>query len=325
MSAFRAQLRWLSTGAEINPFARWNPLRPMVNWYYAQLMDRYMDRELEHRFEEYQKNLGIEGAREGKSRPVVDLALDEYLREKSGSDAARTMDPVFKKSAISQMKIFILAGHDTSSSTICYIFHLLSKNPLALRRVRTEYDDVFGTDLSATQDKITENPHTLNQLPFTVAVIKEAMRLFPAASTIRFGEPGFSLTEDGRQYPAGGFILWSLHHAMHREPLYWPRPNDFVPERWLVPKGDPLYPVKGAWRPFEFGPRNCIGQELSMLEIKIVMVMTLREFNIKSCYEEWDQVRSERRTRTVDGERAYQVLHGRPADGFPCRITVAPR
>ena len=288
-------------------------------------MNRYMRRELEHRFAEYQKIIGTGEAREDRSRPVVDLALDEYLRGKSGSDAARTMDPIFKESAISQMKIFILAGHDTSSSTICYIFHLLSKHPLALHRVRAEHDDLFGTDLSSIQDKITENPHTLNQLPFTVAVIKEAMRLFPAASTIRCGEPGFSLTEDGRQYPADGFILWSLHHAMHREPLYWPQPDDFIPERWLVPKDDPLHPVKGAWRPFEFGPRNCIGQELSMLEIKVVMVMTLREFDIKSSYEEWDQVRSEQRSRTVDGERAYQVLHGRPADGFPCRITVAPR
>ena len=309
----------------MNPFTRWNALRPFVNWYYSQLMDRYMGRELEHRFAIYKEIRETGGASDGRSRPVIDLALDEYLKGTARSDTSLPMDPVFKKSAISQMKIFILAGHDTSSSSICYIYHLLSTNPGALQKVRAEHDKIFGTDLIETENKIIQNPHTLNQLPFTVAVIKETMRLFPAASTIRFGEPGFSLAEDGHQYPGDGFILWSLHYTMHREPRYWPQPDTFIPERWLVPKDDPLYPVKGAWRPFEFGPRNCIGQELSMLEIKIVMVMTLREFNIKSSYKEWDQARGQQGTKSVNGERAYQVLHGRPADGFPCKITLASR
>ena len=282
-----------------------------------------MGRELERRFASHQEIREIGG----RSKTIVDLALDKYLEEQPGSKETRSMDTIFKKIATSQMKVFMLAGHDTTSSTLCHVFHLLSGNPSTLQRVRAEHDDVFGTNFGETYSTIIENPHVLNQLPFTVAVIKEAMRLFPAASSTRSGEPGFSLVEDGRQYPTDGCIVWSMHQAIHREPLYWPQPDAFIPERFLVGKDDPLYPVKGAWRAFEFGPRNCIGQELAMLELKLVMVMTLRKFDIKSSYDEWDQVRGKTGPRTVGGERAYQVLDGttRPADGFPCRVTVASR
>lgn len=169
--------------------------------------------------------------------------------------------------------------------------------------------------------------HALNQLPFTLAVIREALRLFPTAPSTREGEPGFSLIEDGCQYPTEGFTVWCIHQAIHREPLYWPQPDAFIPERWLVSEGSPLHPIKGAWRPFEWGPRNCIGQELALLELKIVMVMTLREFNIMAAYDEWDLVKERTGLRTVIKERAYQALKGttRPADGFPCKIATASR
>lgn len=311
----------------MNLFVRWNPFRPFFQWYYIRLMNRYMSRQLENRFAAHQDLDDTVGARDGGFRTVVDLALDKYLEEQPGSKAIRSMDVEFKRFAISQMKVFILAGHDTTSATLCYIFYSLSRNPLALQRVRAEHDEVFGSDLTQINATITANPHYLNQLPFTLAVIKETLRLFPAASSTREGELGFSLTQDGHQYPIEGFTVWCTHQAMHREPLFWPQPDSFIPERWLVSDGDPLRSMKGAWRPFEWGPRNCIGQELAFLELKLVMVMTLREFNITASYDAWDQIQGKNEPRTVNKERSYQVLRGttRPADGFPCRVKVAAR
>ena len=284
-----------------------------------------MGRELENRFAAHKETEESGKAKGGKSKTVVDLALDKYLEDQPESTMTQGMDATFKSFAINQMKVFILAGHDTTSSTLCYIYHLLSNSPSALAQVRAEHESVFGSDLSQTPSILEKNPHTLNQIPFTVAVIKEAIRLFPAGSSTRKGEPGFSLEEGGQYYPTEGCIVWSLHQAIHREPLYWPQPDAFIPERWLVPTADPLHPIKGAWRGFEFGPRNCIGQELAMLEMKLVMVMTLREFNMISSYEEWDRSHGKPGPRTVSGERAYQVLDGttRPADGFPCRVSLA--
>ena len=290
-------------------------------------MNRYMGRQLERCFTVHRDRIDTVGDRNDGYRTVVDLALARYLEEQPGSKAAPSMNADFKGFAISQMKVFMLAGHDTTSSTLCYIYHTLSRSPLALQRVRVEHDDIFGSDLTQTKVAMTANPYAFNQLPFTLAVIKETLRLFPPASASREGEPGFLLTSDGLQYPTEGSTVWCSHQALHREPLYWPQPDSFIPERWLVSDSDPLHPMKGAWRPFEWGPRNCIGQELALLELKIVMVMTLRKFDIAASYGARDYVHRTKGPKTVNNERAYQTLNGttRPADGFPSRVTVAKR
>lgn len=111
---------------------------------------------------------------------------------------------------------------------------------------------------------------------------------------------------------------------MHRSPKYWPRPDEFVPERWLVGPEHELYPQKGAWRAFEHGPRNCIAQDLVMVELSVLLVMVAREFEFRNCYEEWDMLKKEKGRKRYRGERAYQIEEGaaHPADGYPCRVFV---
>lgn len=236
-------------------------------------------------------------------------------------DSTKGMDGTFRKFAMSQIKLFLFSGHDTTSSSICYLFYVLSQHPSALSRVRAEHDDVFGPDLSKTAALITKNPSLLNQLPYTLAVIKETLRLYPVVSSTRAGEPDFNVTDEkGRQSLTDGFLVWANPQVIQRDPAYWPRPDEFVPERWLVPPGDSLHPIKGAWRPFEHGPRNCIGQELAMVEMKVVMVMTLRQFGILPAYKELDRQKLSGEIKTVYGERGYQIQRAQPSDDFPCRV-----
>jgi len=84
--------------------------------------------------------------------------------------------------------------------------------------------------------------------------------------------------------------------------------------------------MKGAWRPFEFGPRNCIGQALVMIEVKTVLAMTLRELDVRPAYEEWDMLRG-KKGGIIDGERCYQIEEGsaHPADHYPCRVFLRGR
>ncbi|KAL8726425.1 MAG: hypothetical protein Q9181_006054 [Wetmoreana brouardii] len=103
------------------------------------------------------------------------------------------------------------------------------------------------------------------------------------------------------------------------------QPDDFLPQRWLVGKDDPLFNAeKGAWRSFEYGPRNCIGQELAMLELKLVLALTLRKFNVESAYDEYDKIQARKGPKTVDGDRAYQIVSGaaHPSDSFPCKVSM---
>lgn len=290
----------------------------------TRLMVRYVSRELDDRFvNNRSKGNSMSGAR---SRTIIDLALENYLAEQARTKDDERMDETFKNAAMCQIRTFLFAGHDTSSSTLCYCYHLLSLHPQVRNRLVDEHNKVLGSSFEQAAPRISENPHLLNQLPYTLAVIKETLRLYPPASSTRNGEPGFTVTTpDGRQCPTEGFLVWSNSVAIHRNPDCWPRPNDFLPQRWLVDKDDPLFPAtKGAWRAFEHGPRNCIGQELAVLEVRLILALTVREFTVESAYDEWDKKARTKGPKTVNGDRAYQILLGaaHPNDGFPCRVSV---
>ena len=294
-----------------------------MSWWNDIRMVQYISKELDARFK---VNIGrSETTKKDRSKTIIDLALANYLAEKKHKRSSNAMDATFRDIATSQMRTFVFAGHDSTSSTICYAFHLLSTHPSIRRLLIAEHNNILGPEYKQAASLITGNPHLLNHLPYTLAVVKETLRLYPPASSTRGGEPGhFIRGPDGRQLPTDGYLVWANTYTIHHDPSYWPEPNDFIPERWLVAEGDRLYPVKGAYRPFEFGPRNCIGQELAMLELKIVLIMTAREFDIKTVYDEWDMLHPRKGPKHMGGDRAYQILSGsaHPSDGLPCRVSL---
>ena len=317
VDALRSQVRTLTFGANIKPFAAYNPMRPLLQRYNSYQMNSHLSQALDHRFRISQ----IGESRLTKS--IIDLALQTYTAGKP-KDGLDGMDATFKKFAMSQVKLFLFSGHDTTSSSICYVFYLLATHQSALDSVRKEHDAVFGSHLKQRKSKLEQEPFLINQLPFTLAVIKESLRLFPPLSSPRAGESGFHVKDtDGHSFPTDGCLVWSISQAMHRDPEFWPQPDAFLPQRWLVTGDDPLAPVKGAWRPFEYGPRNCIGQELALIEMKIVLVMTLQAFDFEAVYAELDRQTSTAGPRTVSGERAYQVQLAQPSGDFPCRVKPA--
>jgi len=290
-------------------------------------VDKYIRAELDKRFAEY-KASGDSTKESDGVKSIASLALNSYMSEFKISDSP-TMDPVFKKFAASQIRMFMLAGHDTSSTAIVYALHCLYTNTECLAKARAEHDAVFGTDPSKASSMIAKDPSLLNQLPYTLAAIKEALRLFPPGGSMRAGDEEIILTdEQGRQFPTANCAVWILHHGLHINPQVWPEPQKFIPERFLAHVGpeDPLHPVKGAWRGFEFGPRNCIGQTLALVEIKLVLVMVLREFDMSPAYDEWDEMHPTKGIKTVAGERAYMVQGGgggaHPTDRYPCRVKI---
>ena len=312
VNALKRQIRWLVFGSKLNPWERWHPFRRLVHWYSTRQMNDYLYPELDHQISRFQDPSST------PTKSIVSLALQTYLAE---DDSRTSVDDTFRTFTISQIKQFLFSGHDTTSSTVCYIFYLLSTNDRILRRVRDEHTQVFGSNLAERIRRLEEEPHLLNQLPYSVAVLKETMRLFPVGSSLRGGEPGFHVRDtDGRLFPTDGFLVWAVSQPLHRDPSYWPQPDDFLPDRWLVGPGDPLYPIKGAWRPFEYGPRNCIGQELTMIEMKIAMILVLQMFDIDVAYKDIDQQKP-RIPNSVSGERAYQLTLAGPSDGLPCRVT----
>jgi cytochrome P450 len=230
-------------------------------------------------------------------KTVLQLAMKEYINDTQGAKSSKGSSSQFVEDVFGQVRLFLFAGHDTTACILAWAFHYLPKRPDVLEKLRAEHDAVFGTDLRDVAAKMRQSPQLLNALPYTTAVAKEVMRLAPLAATVRQSPPGFSFTatseRDGTttRLPAYGFALITGTAMMDYHPELWPRPDDFLPERFLAPPGDPLYPSKpGQWRPFESGPMNCIGQELSMIEVKLVLLFTVREVEIEPAFEEWDQL-----------------------------------
>jgi cytochrome P450 len=288
-------------------------------------MDRYIGAELDRRYQEY-----LAHPQSPPSKSVMDLVLHAHVSSLSlkTSSLPAKLDPSFRAFAIRQIRLFIFAGHDSTSAAICYCFYVLSQHPEALERLREEHDLVLGPDPAAATTVISTNPRIVNNLPYTLAVIKETLRLFPPAGTTRAGKPGVSVSDDtGMRCPTDDAIIWVLHVEAHRSPQYWVRPDDFLPERWLVGPEHELYPRPGTWRPFEHGPRNCIAQALVLVELRVILACMAREFNILPAYDELDETDATGKVRTCRGERAYLVGEGaaHPAARFPCYIEVTER
>jgi cytochrome P450 len=211
-------------------------------------------------------------------------------------------------------------------------YHILQKHPAELTKVRQEMDKVFGAGNSAG-DQLKDNPYLANQLEYTLAVIKEILRLWPAASGVRLGRKGFFVKDpvSGELIDTDGLLVWTVSMAMHRDARVWGSDVDeFKPERFLAENADKV--PANAWRPFEKGPRNCIGQELALIEMKVVLAMTVREFDFKAAYDELDSLMGDgtlwardesfrKGPQEVFGERMHQILlaAAKPSEGMPVR------
>ena len=326
-----------------DPVILMNPLRPLVQKYYGNVMETYIRKELDKNFAKL-KQERLENKKSQKitrTKSVITLAIESYLEENENADLLQMekLEESFAKYASYQIRLFLFAGTDTTSASIVYVYHLLSKHPEALAKVRKEHDEVFGTDPSCAASLLKQQPALINQCPYTLAIIKETLRLYSPASTMRAGRPGISLHDlHGREYPMDNIGTTIIHQAIHSNPRLWPDPEKFIPERFMVKPDHQLYPNPAAFRPFEQGLRNCIGQTLVFNEMRIVLVLTVREFVIRDAYGEWDALKEKEMgwfgrikrsvvgesVRTVNGERAYQTEKAgtHPADGYPCTVEM---
>ncbi|MGR4882449.1 cytochrome P450 [Streptomyces sp. LARHCF249] len=169
-----------------------------------------------------------------------------------------------------QVLIFLLAGHETTATSLAFALHLLARHPEEQDRAREEITRVLGDRTPEAAD--------LDRLPYLTQVLKETMRLYPAAPVI--GRNAVAATEiDGHAIPAGANVILAPW-VTHRHPLHWPDPDRFNPERFTpeAEAGRPRY----AWFPFGGGPRACIGQHFSMLESVIALAVILRAYEFEA-------------------------------------------
>lgn len=164
-----------------------------------------------------------------------------------------------------EVMTLVLAGHETTAMNLTWSWYLLSQNPEEAAWLREELATVLDGRSPAFED--------LPSLPRTRAVITESMRLFPPAWIIGRMTTA-DIEVDGWELPVGSIILTS-QFAMHRDPRYWTNAAAFRPTRWLTDDGQfsekaPGQP-KGAWFPFGYGKRKCVGDQFALTEATLVL------------------------------------------------------
>ena len=216
-----------------------------------------------------------------KFRQLGALILDEVQRRRRDGvrhndivsqliDARdrQTAAPMPDRQLLDEIMTLIIAGHETTASSLNWFWYLLSQAPDVAARLHAEVDageaDAPGYD-------------ALERLPFTRRAIDETLRLYP---------PGWLLTrrsiaEDtigGMPMPPATDVLLSPY-LVQRHPDHWPDPARFDPDRFLPERSDGRN--RFAYLPFGLGPRACIGEHLALVEMHTHVATLARRFALE--------------------------------------------
>ncbi|MFE6774860.1 cytochrome P450 [Streptomyces sp. NPDC057702] len=172
-----------------------------------------------------------------------------------------------------QVITFLIAGHETTSGALSFALYHLLKDPLALRLVQREVDDLWGDD--ADPDPTFED---IGRLRFTHQVLQEALRLWPTAPA--FTRQPYEDTLLGGRYPLpADQRVTVLVPMLHRDPAAWgDNPELFDPARFTPEAEASRSPH--AYKPFGTGQRACIGRQFALHEATMLLGLLAHRFRL---------------------------------------------
>jgi cytochrome P450 len=216
------------------------------------------------------------------ARALTERTINTLIAERRGIDEAQWPDDLLSRlmkvrdeetgqampeSLLRDEAITVFfAGHETTARTMTFAWYALATNPKVTERLHEELDRVLGGRIPT--------PDELRQLPYTLQVVKEVLRLYPAAPFyIRDAVAADRLA--GFDVPAGAGVMLSPYYT-HRHPQFWDDPEVFDPDRWTRERETARH--GHAYHPFAAGQRICIGNNFSLLETHLLLAMLAQRF-----------------------------------------------
>ncbi|CAI0465436.1 unnamed protein product [Linum tenue] len=197
--------------------------------------------------------------------------IDVLLRVLKDADlAGYDLDTVCK----STIMTLIVGGTDTTTVTLIWALSLLLNHPSSLKEVVDELDVIVGKERVVDESEICK-------LPYFQAMMKEVMRLYPAAPSGGPREFSKDCIVAGYHVPAGTRLLVNVHNVQ-RDPRVWPEPMEFKPERFLAARYEDV-DVKGQHFeliPFGAGRRSCPGINFGIQMTQLALARFLQAFDI---------------------------------------------
>jgi cytochrome P450 family 110 len=237
-------------------------------------------------------------------REVDDILFAEIARRRAEQSSAwsdvlsmlvaardENGQPMTDQELRDEMFTLLVAGHETTATSLAWAFHRLFANPEVLERTRDELQRVTGGGAL--------EPSRVASLEYLDAVVKETLRLNPILPVVgrRLVTP---MRIGGRDLPAGVLATPCIYLA-HRRPDIWPNPARFDPTRFLG-----LRPSPYSFLPFGGGVRRCLGMAFALYEMKVVLAEVLRRVTLRAA--PGHQVRVVRRSITLAPSEGMPVV-----------------
>ena len=217
-----------------------------------------------------------------KVRHLRDLLLSiiEERRTGSGSDEFDFLSmylqatdkggqPFSNAELLDELMTLIVAGFETSANTLNWVWYLIAKHPDVETKLIAEAEEYLPS-VSAM------NAYSLSAMQYTQQVLEEALRLYPPVWLFTRRSLEDDELDDFDVAPETDIYLSPF--ILHRTDHYWPDPEQFDPDRFAVtdkPKKDrPFFP-------FSLGPRRCVGEYFSFLEMKVHLGLLLPRFHMQ--------------------------------------------
>ncbi|CAN1267836.1 Cytochrome P450 94B3 [Linum perenne] len=210
-------------------------------------------------------------AKKSKKEAGGDDLLSRLLRSEKQYDDVLIRDMVIS---------FIMAGRDTTSAAMTWLFWLLSKHANVEEGVVEEVNNLVNGEYE-----------TLKEMNMLTACLYESMRLYPPVAWDSKHAANDDVLPDGTEVRKGDRVTY-FPYGMGRMKKVWGSDRlDFKPERWLEDNGNKVMMMKRV-SPYKFpvfqaGPRVCLGKEMALIQMKYVVSSVVRRFEFRPvCVDE---------------------------------------
>jgi cytochrome P450 len=210
---------------------------------------------------------------------VIDGIVDRIIEERTQGNVAddllakfmnfrdpSTGESIARQQLRDEVVTLLVAGHETTATSLSFTFYYLSKHPEIAKRVSEEAAPLLAAGIQNIDD--------VQRLTYTTRVFQEALRLQPPLWALdRRAEKedevcGYSVKP--------GTIVAMSPYLTHRDPRHWEQPERFDPDRFLPEKVAAR--DKFAYLPFGVGPRSCIGKRFALLEGPLIVAMVANKY-----------------------------------------------
>jgi cytochrome P450 len=170
---------------------------------------------------------------------------------------------------VSEIMTLIVAGHETTASTLNWTWYLLSQNSEVEERLSRELNHLLGSELPELGD--------LPKFTYTRQVMEEALRLYP---------PGWLMTRKalkddqlGDYFVPAGTEIYISPYLIQRHPALWHAPDRFNPDRFGSDQSRDRHPL--TMLAFSAGPRKCIGDFFARIEMELHLIMIAKRLRLR--------------------------------------------